>query len=485
MLKQTLQQKLLQKLSPQQIMLMKLLQVPSVAIEQRIKEEVEENPALEVLSAKEEHTNEYGEEESDANNTNEEEFDLTDYMNEGDEPAYKYYVNNQGKDDENRTIPYSAGITFRETLISQLELRMLDDRAYRLGEYIVGSIDDAGYLSRSLEAIVDDMAFTQGVETTVEELEEILKVIQDFDPSGVGARDLRESLLLQLYRKKEKTADIENAIILIDKYFSEFAKKHYERILKRSDMTEEELKKALDIVLALNPKPGSAVSSGGSMKINQYIMPDFTITIEEGNLSLSLNSKNAPDLKINRTYAEMIETYMENQENQTKKQKEALYFIKQKIDAAKWFIDAIKQRQNTLLVTMNAIMNFQKDYFLSGDETRIKPMILKDIAEIVNLDISTVSRVANSKYVQTPYGIFLIKTFFSESMQKDSGDTVSTREIKKILSDIIEAEDKSKPLTDDNLAKMLKDKGYVIARRTVAKYRDQLSIPVARLRKEL
>ncbi len=483
MLKQTLQQKLLQKLSPQQIVLMKLLQVPSVAIEQRIKQEVEENLALEIASPKDEETDEYSDAEN--NEKTNEEFDLSDYMNDEDVPSYKYHTNNYTSDQDEYSIPYSVGITFRETLLNQLGFRILDDEKYRLGEYIVGSIDNAGYLSRSLDAIVDDMAFTQGVETSVEELEEVLKVIQNFDPPGVGARNLQESLLLQLHRKKEKNGDVDNAILLIDKYFTEFSKKHYKKILKRTGMSEEDLKKALDVVLSLNPKPGGAFFSGNTIKSNQYVIPDFTITLEDGNLSLSLNSRNAPDLKINRTYADMIEGYMENQDNQTKQQKEAILFIKQKIDSAKWFIDAIKQRQQTLLVTMNAIMDFQKEYFLSGDEMKIKPMILKDIAEIVNLDISTVSRVANSKYVQTPYGTFLIKTFFSESMQTDSGDAVSSREIKKILSDIIDEEDKSKPLTDDNLTKMLKEKGYVIARRTVAKYREQLSIPVARLRKEL
>lgn len=485
MLNQRLQQKLLQKLSPQQILLMKLLQIPSVALEQRIKQEVEENPALDASEGVDDdaETEEYPDTEEQEGDADSEEFDISDYLSDDETPDYKLYANNSSPDDEQKSIPYASGNTFHELLSTQLGLRALDDRSHQIAEYIIGNIDESGYLERSLDAMVDDLAFSMGIESNKKELEKLLSEIQELDPPGVGARDLKECLLLQLEREPEKNETSELAELILRRYFREFTKKHYDKILKKAEISSDELKEAIEKILTLNPKPGNALSD--SSRANHYVIPDFIITNEDGELQLTLNSRNAPELRLNRTYVDMLEAYNANKKNQSQQQKDAMMFIKQKMDSAKWFIDAIKQRQHTLYVTMEAIMNYQYEYFLEGDETRLRPMILKDIAEIVNLDISTISRVANSKYVQTPFGTFLLKSFFSESMQKESGETVSTREIKKILQDTIEAENKSKPLTDDHLARMLKEKGYNIARRTVAKYREQLNIPVARLRKEL
>ncbi len=484
MLNQRLQQKLLQKLSPQQILLMKLLQIPSIALEQRIKQEIEENPALEEAADAEDTDTQSDDLDSDdveEYDSKEDEFDLADYLDEDDIPSYKLSANNSSRDDEQKDVPFVSGLSFHDFLISQVGLRKLSDKEYDIAINIIGNLDDSGYLQRSLDAMVDDLAFSQNIMTDKDEILKILSVIQEFDPSGVGARNLQECLLIQLRKKLNGDAAIDRAILIIDRYFNEFTKKHYTKILKKSGMSEEDLKEAIDEILKLNPKPGNSLSE--TTKTNHYILPDFIIHNNNGSLELSLNSKNAPELHLSKTYMDMLETYAEGKK--TKQQKEAMMFVKQKIDSAKWFIDAIKQRQNTLYVTMDAIMNYQKEYFLSGDETSLKPMILKDIAEIVNLDISTISRVANSKYVQTPFGTLLLKSFFSESMQTESGEEVSTREIKKILSDCIDAEDKKKPLTDEQLTGILKEKGYSIARRTVAKYREQLSIPVARLRKEL
>jgi len=483
MLNQRLQLKLLQKLSPQQILLMKLLQIPSVALEERIKQEVEENPALDDVSDSQEVSADDLTSGEETGSDNSDEFDINDYINEEDVPNYKLQTNNKSKDDEIRDIPFASGLSFHDLLLQQLGLLSLDDDKYFKASYIIGSIDDSGYLQRDLDSMVDDLAFSQNIHTTKNELEEILYLIQSFDPIGVGARNLKECLLIQLRRKDQEKHSIQMAILVISKYFKEFTKKHYDKILKRSGISEDDLREGIDEILKLNPKPGNSL--GETSRANYYVIPDFIITNNSGVLELSLNSKNAPELHLNNTYVDMLTSYSENRKNQSKQQKEAVMFIKQKIDSAKWFIDAIKQRQHTLYITMEAIMNYQREYFLEGDETKLKPMILKDIAEIVNLDISTISRVANSKYVQTPFGTFLLKTFFSESMQKDSGETVSTREIKKILQDTIEGEDKSKPYTDMQLVDMLKEKGYTIARRTVAKYREQLNIPVARLRKEL
>jgi RNA polymerase sigma-54 factor len=495
MLNQRLQQKLLQKLSPQQILLMKLLQIPTVGLEQRIKQEIEENPALEVdtpevqdeeMGSDNETTvdeGDYSEDGVDEFGNTDDDFEFDDYMNEEDFDDYKTRVNNRSADEEYREIPFVSGTSFHDLLQEQLGLRSLSEQKYEIGLYIIGNIDDSGYLQRSTDSIVDDLAFTQNIYTDKKEVEEVLDVIQDFDPAGVGARNLQECLLIQLKRKKNEDPELnlDLPIKIISRYFNEFTKKHYQKIMKRAEVDETQLKEALDIILELNPKPGNSLSE--TTRTNHYIIPDFKITNNNGELELSLNSWNTPDLRISNTYAGMISDF--SNRKKTKKQREAYSFVKQKVDSAKWFIEAIKQRQNTLFATMNAIMYYQKEYFLTGDETTLKPMILKDIADMVDLDISTISRVANSKYVESPFGTFLLKSFFSESMQKEDGEEVSTREIKKILQDIIGSEDKKKPHTDEYLSKLLKEKGYPIARRTVAKYREQLGIPVARLRKEL
>lgn len=484
MLNQRLQQKLLQKLSPQQILLMKLLQIPTVSLEQRIKQEIEDNPVLDELDVNEEIKVEDKEEsEAEAKDEDNEEFDLDDYLNEGDIPEYRLRVNNNDPDKDDKKIPYASGISFQEFLISQLGLRILNEEEHEIAMNIIGNIDDAGYLYRDLNSIVDDLAFSQNIITDKKELEAILNVIQEFDPPGVGARSLQECLLIQLKKQENRNLKaIDHAILIIRRFFNEFTKKHYDKIIKRSGFTEDELKAAVDEILKLNPKPGNSL--GITEKVNYYIIPDFIIFNKDGHLELELTSRDAPELIINRNYIGMLESYALTKKK-TKEQKKAISFIKQKIDSARWFIDALKQRQHTLFVSMSAIMNYQEEYFFSGDETKLRPMILKDIAEKVNLDISTISRVANSKYVQTPFGTFLLKSFFSESMQTVSGEVVSTREIKKILSECIENENKSKPFTDELLVKILKEKGYNVARRTIAKYREQLSIPVARLRKEL
>jgi RNA polymerase sigma-54 factor len=495
MLNQRLQQKLLQKLSPQQILLMKLLQIPSVALEQRIKQEIEENPALEDLEENEviedfdenfedsepqddserEEAEEFDQKDSD------DEFDLNDYLDEDEIPSYKLNANNSSADDERREVPFVSGVSFQELLISQLGMHGLDEKKYQIALHIIGNLDDSGYLNREIGAMVDDLAFTQNIQTSKDEILEVLRVIQEFEPYGVGARNLQECLLIQLRRIEDPPPSVNLAIHILDRHFLEFTKKHYDKIMKKNRISEEDLKDAIDEILKLNPKPGNSLSD--TSRVNHYILPDFIIFNNDGDLELQLNSRNTPELRLNRTYVDMLETYSVSKDKS--QHKDTITFVRQKIDSARWFIDAIRQRQNTLQVTMEAIMNYQREYFLTGDETRLRPMILKDIAEIVHLDISTISRVANSKYVQTPFGTFLLKSFFSESMQTDSGEEVSTREIKKILSDCIEGEDKSRPLTDEQLTKILKEKGYNIARRTVAKYREQLSIPVARLRKEL
>lgn len=495
MLNQRLQQKLLQKLSPQQILLMKLLQIPSMALEQRIKQEIEENPALELPDEAADNQDEENYEEMDDSpvasedepetdefkeSSPEDEFDFNDYLDEDEIPAYRMAANNQSPDDDQRDVPFAAGISFHEYLISQLGLRELTEKQYQIGLTIIGNLDDTGYLQRDPDAMTDDLVFSQNLEATKEEILEVLKVIQDLDPPGIGARNLQECLLIQLKRQENRCREVELAETILERHFDEFTRKHYDKIIKKARITEDDLKGAIQEILKLNPKPGDSVSD--TTRLNNYVIPDFSVRNINGELELTLNSRNAPELRINRQYIDMMETYSENKNS---KGKEAMIFVKQKIDSAKWFIDAIKQRQNTLYVTMYAIMEYQDEYFRTGDETKLRPMILKDIAEMVNLDISTISRVANSKYVQAPFGTFLLKTFFSESMQKEDGEEVSTREIKKILSDFIDEEEKSKPLTDEQLTEILKDKGYNIARRTVAKYREQLNIPVARLRKEL
>ncbi len=494
MLRQRLQQKLLQKLSPQQILLMKLLQIPANELEQRIKQEIEENPALEADTienppeefdrAKDADTGQDADIQEATDEKNDD-FDVEDYYKGEDEiPEYKLQVNNNSRDDEHREIPFSVGISFHELLKQQLGMQHLDERKKRIGEYIIGNIDDSGYLQRSPDAIVDDLAFMHNLDVKKEEVEEVLSVIQEFDPPGVGGRNLQECLLIQL-RHKMKTEDseaLQTAYKILKRYFNEFTKKHYQKIMKRANITEDQLKAALDIILSLNPKPGNSL--GETSRTNQYIIPDFTITNNNGELELTLNTWNTPELRVSQTYANMLNN-LANGNKKGKAEKEAFSFIKKKMDSAKWFIEAVKQRQNTLYTTMKAIMDYQREYFLTGDETKLRPMILKDIAEIVGMDISTVSRVANSKYVQTPFGTFLLKSFFSESLTKEDGEEVSTREVKTILKNLVDAEDKKKPLTDEQLMNALKEKGYPIARRTVAKYREQLGIPVARLRKEL
>jgi RNA polymerase sigma-54 factor len=486
MLKQRLSQKLLQKLSPQQIQMIKLLEIPTLQLEQRIKKEMEENPVLEEGEEERENGDQDGlEEELGKDNENEQdEFSLEDYLNDEDIPSYRLSTKNYSKDDRKEEIPFSGGMSFHEHLEAQLGLRNLTEEQVTLAHYILGNIDEDGYLRRKLNAIVDDLAFSMNITTREDELLEILKVIQDFDPVGVGARDLQECLLLQIESKRQSIPEIALARKILKYYFDEFTKKHYEKIITRMNITEEELKIALDEILRLNPKPGSSFSDPQNKSI-QHIVPDFILDNNEGELQLSLNARNVPDLRISNTYSEMLQSYSASRNNATREQKDAVTFVKQKLDSAKWFIDAIKQRQNTLILTMNAIINYQHEYFLEGDDKLLKPMILKDIADITGLDISTISRVANSKYIQTHFGIFPLKYFFSEGLQTDSGEEVSTREIKKILEEFIGAEDKRKPLTDERLAEILQEKGYQIARRTVAKYREQLNIPVARLRKEL
>ncbi|RTL57301.1 MAG: RNA polymerase sigma-54 factor [Sphingobacteriales bacterium] len=494
-LSQSLQQKLLQKLSPQQIQLMKLLQVPTANLEERIKEELEENPALE--QGEDDHDDQFTEDikdEFDSSNDDEydldgsedeyENIDVSEYVQEGDDDIadYKLRDDNYPDEEERKTIPVKVQTDLHDSLVEQLGLLNLDERMLRIAEQIVGSIDDDGYLRRENSAIVDDLAFRQNIESNEQEVEEIIQLIQQFDPPGVAARDLQECLLLQLDRMRGEGKKVETAMLVLEKYFEEFTKKHYEKIQRGLNLSDEGLKDVISYIIKLNPKPGGNV--GEVNKAESYVVPDFFIHNNAGRLELTLNSRNAPDLRISEGYKEMLKEY-DRGSKKDKRQKEAVLFIKQKIDAAKWFIDAIKQRQNTLLHTMTAIMEHQREFFLTGDETTLRPMILKDIAEKTNLDISTVSRVANSKFVQTEFGTYRLKFFFSESLSTESGEEVSTREVKKILSDLVEGESKKKPLSDERLTELLQEKGYNIARRTVAKYREQLNIPVARLRKEL
>ncbi len=483
MLKQSLQQKLQQKLSPQQIQLMKLIQLPTQAFEQKVSQEIEENPALESGKLKDEFQDEFQNDEYDdpGNKEIETDINIDEYLSDDETPGYKLNTNNYSSDDDDNKVPFSAGISFNQFLLNQLRTFELNEQELQIAEFLVGNIDGNGYIRRSLDDIVDDLAFTENIYTTTEALEKILKIIQQLDPPGVGARDLKECLLIQLKQEKETPAK-KLAFEIISNSFDAFVKKHYQKLIQKYDITKDELKDAIREIEKLNPKPGSSFAS--SLTNIEHIVPDFTIRINDGILDLSLNARNAPELHISRDYNNMLQGYADSKDR-SKEQKDAVMFIKQKLDAAKWFIDAIKQRQQTLLLTMDAIMKYQKEYFLTGDERNLKPMVLKDIADKINMDVSTVSRVANSKYVDTPYGTKLLKEFFSESMKNDKGEDVSTREIKKILQTVIENEDKKHPLTDEKLSEILKEKGYLIARRTVAKYREQLDIPVARLRKQL
>ena len=473
-LKQSLQQRLLQKLSPQQIQLMKMLQLPTVELEKRIKEELEINPALD--EGEEQVSEDEFKEEADDKR---DDFNFQDYTND-ETPSYKIQSNNYSKGQEEHQKPLSFGDSLSERLLKQIDLKIKNENQKKIAEHIIGNLDESGYLRRELFNIVDDLAFSQNIFADEEELEQILAEVQDLEPHGVGARDLKECLLIQL-RKKNKTIAIKTAEVILEKCFESFTKKHYAKISKKLDINNEAIKDAIAEIVKLNPKPGNSLID--SQSDIQQITPDFTLIDNDGILSVELNQRNSPQLRVSNDYIEMIKGFQQGAKN--KRDKDAILFIKQKVDAAKWFIDAVKQRQNTLLITMKAIISFQKEFFLSGDEKKLKPMILKDIASIVSMDISTISRVANSKHVSTPYGIFSLKYFFSESLTTDSGEEVSTREVKTILNEAINKEDKSKPLTDEKLASLLKEKGYLIARRTVAKYREQLNIPVARLRKEL
>jgi RNA polymerase sigma-54 factor len=487
MLKQFLNLKLSQKLSPQQIQLMKLVQLPTQAFEQRLKEELMENPALE--SGKEE--DEFEKDEFDNNddydefegteNIDTDEINIDEYLSNDETPDYKLQANNYSDDDDDRETPFAESISFHQDLINQLNTFILSEEERTIAEFLVGSIDDDGYLRRSIQDIVDDMAFTQGVYTDEKTVEKIWHIITELDPIGVGARNLQECLLLQL-KHKTPTETVDLAIKIIEEHFDSFIKKHYDKLMLLCEISLDQLKRAFEEIEKLNPKPGGSFDN--SSRVTEQIVPDFTIRIVEGQLELTLNGRNIPSLHVSKDYQQMLQTYKDSRDK-SNTQKDAVQFIKQKLDSAKWFIDAVRQRQETLYVTMNAIMHFQEEYFLDGEETKLKPMILKDIADLIGLDMSTVSRVANSKYVDTPYGTKLLKEFFSESMKNDQGEDVSTLEIKKILKTVVEEEDKHKPLKDEELVEILKEKGYPIARRTIAKYRDLLDIPVARMRKKI
>ncbi|MBK1441060.1 RNA polymerase factor sigma-54 [Parapedobacter sp. ISTM3] len=492
MLKQTLQQKLLQKLSPQQIQFIKLLQVPTVSLDARIKEELEENPALEDISLAnmndpvEEYPDKDPDEDSfgdDDQSAELDEFNVDDYLQTDDINDYDYGSGQHNGDDEEdrKEIPIAIQNSFFENLQQQLDLLALSDKDFLIGQQIIGSLDDDGYLRRPISSLIDDLAFSQNVIAEEQEVEEMLKVIQEFDPAGIGARNLQECLLIQLRKKDQENPVIKKAMAIVENYLDEFTKKHYDKLERALNISSEELKEIVNEILKLNPKPGDSGAVAGKQL---HIIPDFHITNNDGVLHLTLNARNAPELRVSRSYQEMFDHY-DKAAQKDKKMKEAVQFVKQKLDSAKWFIDAIKQRQQTLLKTMNAIMNYQYEYFLTADERKLKPMILKDIADRIDMDISTVSRVANSKYVQTEFGTFLLKSFFSEAIQTDTGEEVSNKEVKKILEECISNENKRKPLADEKLTEILKEKGYTIARRTVAKYREAMGIPVARLRKQL
>ncbi|WP_262248466.1 RNA polymerase factor sigma-54 [Parapedobacter soli] len=489
MLKQTLQQKLLQKLSPQQIQFIKLLQVPTVSLDTRIKEELEENPALEDISLANmnEPVEEYPDKDPDDTFNEDDqpgeldEFNVEDYLQNDDIGDYGSGQGGGDDDDDRKEIPIAVQNSFFENLQQQLDLLALSDKDFLIGQQIIGSLDDDGYLRRPISSLIDDLAFAQNIIAEEDEVAEVLRIIQEFDPPGIGARDLQECLLIQLRKKDQENPAIQKAINIVENHLDEFTKKHYDKLERALSVDSEELKEIVNEILKLNPKPGDSGAVAGKQL---HIIPDFHITNNDGVLHLTLNARNAPELRVSRSYQEMFDHY-DKAAQKDKKMKEAVQFVKQKLDSAKWFIDAIKQRQQTLLKTMNAIMNYQYEYFLTGDERKLKPMILKDIADRIDMDISTVSRVANSKYVQTEFGTFLLKSFFSEAIQTDSGEEVSNKEVKKILEECISKENKRKPLADEKLTEILKEKGYTIARRTVAKYREAMGIPVARLRKEL
>ncbi len=480
MLKQQLQQKLQQKLSPQQIQIIRLLELTELELEERVKQELVENPALE-----EGGESLYPENESQDDGPQEsaEELSLADYRSEDDIPDYRLEADNFSRKERREEIPFSGNSSFHDFLERQLGERSLTDQETKIAEYIIGNIDDNGYLQRPITAISDDLIFQIGIDVSVEKLDELLQLIQDFEPAGVGASNLRECLMLQLERKEGNPATL-LAYNILENSFEEFTKKHYDKIIRQYEITETELKNAIQEITQLNPKPGSAWNNSFSDEMS-HIIPDFIVESQDGELTVNMSNSNMPELRISKDYQEMFDDYNGNKANQTKEKKDALLFVKQKLDAAQWFVNAIKQRNHTLMSTMQAIVEIQRDFFLTGDESTLKPMILRDVAERSGFDISTISRASNSKYVQTNFGVFPLKYFFSESLQNDSGEEISSREIKRILQDFVNNEDKRKPLSDEKLCDMLQDKGYVIARRTVAKYREQLSIPVARLRKEI
>ncbi|WP_298156519.1 RNA polymerase factor sigma-54 [Flavobacterium sp.] len=486
MIKQFLNLKLSQKLSPQQIQVMKLIQLPTQAFEQRLLEELNDNPALESgkeepeIPADEYEADEYEDFDDSETDTMQEDINIDEYLND-DTPDYKTQANNYSDDDEERESPLAEPISFHQDLINQLNTFILNDEEREIAEFLVGSIDDTGYIRRSIPDMVDDMAFTQGIYTDEKTVERILHIIHQLEPAGVGARDLQECLLLQL-KQKTPTQDVALAIDILEQQFDAFSHKYYDKLMQKFGVSSADLKNAIHVIEKLNPKPGGSYTAGN--RVTENIVPDFAIRILDGELQLTLNGRNAPSLHVSKDYQEMMQTYKDSRDKSSS-QRDAVQFIKHKLDSAKWFIDAIRQRQETLLVTMNAIMHYQQEYFLEGDEAKLKPMILKDIADLVGLDISTISRVANSKYVETPYGTKLIKEFFSEGFTNDQGEEVSTIEIRKVLREIIEEEDKDKPLNDDQLADILKEKGFPIARRTIAKYREQLDIPVARMRRKI
>lgn len=480
MLKQQLQIKLSQKLSPQQIKLMKLIQLSMLDLEQKIEAEMGENPALESgVEAVKSDNQENDFEENTKIETDE--IDIDQYLSDDEIPSYRLYSNNYSSDDEERTVPLSGGISFHQSLLQQMGNLILNEDEMLIAEFLIGSIDDSGYIRRSDDELIDDLAFTQNVFTDKKQLDKVIRSVQSLDPPGVGARSLKECLQLQLEKKKKDRPEVVHALKIIKEEFDHFSHKHYTKLQDRVGITQEELKKALELIARLNPKPGGALSSTIQ---NTHVVPDFILTLEDGRIEVKLNRRNAPQLKVSNAYKDMLEGYQEG-DKKSKTQQDAVQFIKQKLDAAKWFIDAIQQRHQTLTLTINAIVAHQKEYFLSGDERKLKPMILKDIADKIDMDISTISRVANSKYIDSPYGVKLLKTFFSEGLKNEEGEDVSSIEIKNILSQLIAEENKKKPLTDEILSKLMKEKGYIVARRTIAKYREQLDIPVARLRKEL
>ena len=481
MLKQQLNLKLSQKLSPQQIQLMKLIQLPTLSFEQKLHRELEENPALEVGKDKLENEDMDSSREEDREYIETDDINIDEYLSDDEIPSYRLNTNNYSPDNDEKQVPYAAGISFNQFLMDQMRTFSMNETESQIAQFLVGSIDETGYIRRSLLDIVDDLAFTENLYVEENQIQDVLDKVHQLDPAGVGALDLQDCLTIQLQRKPQ-TPTVALAYKIIVSHFSAFSKKHFDKLMSTLHIDENQLKEAIAEIEKLNPKPGASFAS--STKINSQITPDFTIRILDGELQLSLNSRNAPELHVSASYRNMMEGYKESTVK-SKAQQEAVLFIKQKLDAAKWFIDAVKQRNHTLFITMNAIKDYQKDYFLTGDERKIKPMVLRDIASIVQLDISTVSRVANSKYVETPYGTRLIKSFFSEGMTNSHGEDVSSIEIRKSLETIIDSEDKSKPLTDEELKNVLNQKGYPVARRTVAKYRDIIGAPVARLRKKL